>query len=59
MANNNGTTGHEAEAVNVEDLKATLQKFKREKVDPKADKTSLEALGLSVVSGQLCQTYNV
>lgn len=52
------TTGHESEAINVQDLKAALQKLKTQKIDPKADKTSLEALGLSVVSGQLCQTYN-
>lgn len=54
----NGTAGHETEAINVQDLKAALQKLKTQKIDPKADKTSLEALGLSVVSGQLCQTYN-
>ena len=29
---NNGTTGHEQELVDVQDLKATLQKFKDEKV---------------------------
>ncbi len=55
---NNGTTGHESEAIDVRGLKAALQKLKAQKIDPKADKTSLEALGLSVVSGQLCQTYN-
>ena len=45
---NNGTTGHETEAINVQDLKATLQKFKTDIHD---------ALGLSVVNGKLCQTY--
>ena len=55
---NNGTTGHESEAIDVQGLKAALQKLKTQDIDTKADKTSLEALGLSVVSGQLCQTYN-
>ena len=43
------TTGHELEGVNVQDLKAALQKFKTDVHD---------ALGLKVVNGQLCQTYN-
>ena len=46
---NNGTSGHEQELVDVQDLKATLQKFKTDVHD---------ALGLKVVNGQLCQTYN-
>ena len=32
-----GTTGHESEAVNIQGLKASLQKFKTDKVDVKAD----------------------
>ena len=37
---NNGTTGHETEAINVQDLKAALQKLKTDKIDPKVDKTT-------------------
>lgn len=37
---NNGTIGHETEAINVQDLKAALQKLKTDKIDPKADKTT-------------------
>ena len=36
----NGTTGHETEAINVQDLKASLQKLKTDKIDPKVDKTT-------------------
>ena len=35
------TTGHESEAINVSGLKSALQKFKTDKVDGKADKSSL------------------
>ena len=42
------TTGHEQEVIDVEGLKASLQKFKTNIHD---------ALGLSVVNGKLCQTY--
>lgn len=31
----NGTTGHETESINVQDLKAALQKLKTDKIDPK------------------------
>ncbi|SEA79197.1 hypothetical protein SAMN04487851_11439 [Prevotella sp. tc2-28] len=34
------TTGHETEAINVQDLKAALQKLKTDKIDPKVDKTT-------------------
>lgn len=34
------TTGHENEAINVQGLKASLQKFKTDKVDGKSDKTA-------------------
>ncbi len=34
------TTGHENEAINVQGLKASLQKFKTDKVDVKSDKSS-------------------
>ena len=44
-----GTSGHESEAINVSGLKAAFQKFKNDVHD---------ALGLKVVNGQLCQTYN-
>ena len=49
MPQSNSTSGHESEAINVADLKATFQKFKTDVHD---------ALGLKVVNGQLCQTYN-
>lgn len=56
---NNGTTGHETEAVNVEDLKATLQKFKTEKVDPKADKTAtVSDVTYDSLTGKLKKTIN-
>ena len=42
------TTGHEQEIIDVAGLKASLQKLKTEKIDPKADKsTTLSGYGIT------------
>ena len=56
---NNGTTGHETEAVNVQGLKATLQKLKTQKIDPKADKTAtVSNVTYDSSTGKLKKTVN-
>ena len=53
------TTGHESETVNVEGLKASLQKLKTDKIDPKADKTATVAdVTFDAATGELKKTVN-
>ena len=53
------TTGHESETVNVGGLKASLQKLKTDKIDPKADKTATVAdVTFDANTGELKKTIN-
>ena len=51
---NNGTTGHETEAINVQGLKASLQKFKGKMSTLYADKAAVEEL-----QQQVAERYQV
>ena len=53
------TTGHESEAINVQGLKASLQKFKTDKVDGKSDKSAtVSNVSYNSSTGKIQKTVN-